>query len=100
MAPSDAGSGTRGSHTAEERTASVEAVREALDDMRAGDTGTPAREFLADLRRKYHLPARRCHELDRILDKGGINPSGRAPQVAIAEPDRLHAKSIDACRRI
>ncbi len=44
--------------SAEERSAAVEAVREALDDMRAGDTGTPAREFLADLRLKYHLPAR------------------------------------------
>ncbi len=44
--------------TAEERSAAVDAVREALDDMRAGDRGTPAREFLADLRRKYQLPAR------------------------------------------
>ena len=44
--------------TAEERSAEVDAVREALDDMRAGDSGTPAREFLADLRRKYQLPAR------------------------------------------
>jgi hypothetical protein len=41
-----------------ERAASVEAVREALDEMRAGDTGIPARDFLAELRRKYHLPAR------------------------------------------
>jgi hypothetical protein len=44
--------------SAEDRSATVEAVREALDDMRAGDVGTPAREFLADLRRKYQLPAR------------------------------------------
>jgi hypothetical protein len=44
--------------TDHERTESVEAVREALDDMRAGDMGTPAREFLAELRRKYHLLAR------------------------------------------
>ena len=43
--------------TAEERSAEVDAVREALDDMRAGDSGTPA-QFLADLRRKYQLPAR------------------------------------------
>ena len=42
----------------EERSAAVEAVREALDDMRAGDTGTPAHEFLAEIRRKYQLPAR------------------------------------------
>jgi hypothetical protein len=39
----------------EERAAAVEAVREALDDMRAGDTGVPADEFLAELRRKYNL---------------------------------------------
>jgi hypothetical protein len=42
----------------EERAATVEALREALDDMRAGDTGIPAREFLAELRRQYHLPTR------------------------------------------
>ena len=42
----------------EERAATVEALREALDDMRAGDTGIPAREFLAEVRRKYHLPTR------------------------------------------
>ncbi len=42
--------------TMEEHSASVEALREALDDMRSGDTGAPAREFLADLRGKYHLP--------------------------------------------
>jgi hypothetical protein len=45
-------------HTAIEHAASVEAVREARDDMRAGDTGIPAREFLADLRLRYHLPTR------------------------------------------
>ena len=43
--------------TAEERAATVEAVREALEDMRAGDTGIPAREFLAEIRRKFNLPA-------------------------------------------
>ena len=42
----------------EERAARVEALREALDDMRAGDTGIPAREFLADLRRNCHMPPR------------------------------------------
>ena len=42
----------------EERAATVEALREALDDMRAGDTGIPARDFLAELRRKYNLPAK------------------------------------------
>jgi hypothetical protein len=42
----------------EEQAATVEALREALDDMRAGDTGVPVREFLADLRRKYHLSMR------------------------------------------
>lgn len=40
----------------EERAATVQAVREALDDMRAGDTGIPAREAIAELRRKHNLP--------------------------------------------
>jgi hypothetical protein len=42
----------------EEQAATVEALREALEDMRAGDTGIPVREFLAGLRRKYHLSTR------------------------------------------
>jgi hypothetical protein len=41
----------------EERAATVEALRVALDDMRAGDVGIPTRDFLAELRRKYKLPA-------------------------------------------
>lgn len=41
----------------DERDATVEAVKEALADMRAGDKGIPAREFLAEMRRKYQLPA-------------------------------------------
>jgi hypothetical protein len=41
-----------------ERAATVEALKDALEDMRAGDTGIPAREFFADLRNKYGLPAR------------------------------------------
>lgn len=36
----------------------VAAVREALDDMRAGDLGIPLREAVAELRRK-HDPATR-----------------------------------------
>jgi hypothetical protein len=40
----------------EERAATVQAVREALADMEAGDTGIPAREAVAELRRKHHLP--------------------------------------------
>ncbi len=39
-----------------EREASVKAIREALDDMPAGDTGIPADELMAPLRRKYGLP--------------------------------------------
>ena len=42
--------------TDEERAATVHAVREALDDMRAGDTGIPARDAIAELRRKHRLP--------------------------------------------
>jgi hypothetical protein len=38
--------------TDEEREVTIQAVREALDDMRAGDTGVPAREAIAELRRK------------------------------------------------
>lgn len=41
----------------DERAATVEAVREALADMRAGDVGVPARDFLAEIRRKYKLSA-------------------------------------------
>jgi hypothetical protein len=41
--------------TQEERTATVEALREALADMDAGDTGVPVFEALAELRRKHHL---------------------------------------------
>jgi hypothetical protein len=40
----------------EERAAAVQAVREALDDMRAGDTGIPAKAAIAELRRKHKLP--------------------------------------------
>ncbi len=42
----------------EERAATVQAVREALDDMRAGDTGIPASEAIAEIRRKHRLPNR------------------------------------------
>ena len=40
----------------EERAATIEAVREALLDMHAGDTGVSARDFVAETRRKYNLP--------------------------------------------
>ena len=40
----------------EEQAASVQAVREALADMHAGDTGISAREAIAELHRKHHLP--------------------------------------------
>jgi hypothetical protein len=39
-----------------EREETVQALREALDDMRSGDIGIPARQFLAEARRKYDLP--------------------------------------------
>lgn len=35
----------------DERAATVEVVRAALADMRAGDAGVPARDFLAEMRR-------------------------------------------------
>jgi hypothetical protein len=41
--------------TAEETGASVQALREALADMDAGDTGIPVHEALLELRRKHHL---------------------------------------------
>ncbi len=41
--------------TAEERDATVQALREALDDMVAGDTGVSVSEALAELRRKHRL---------------------------------------------
>lgn len=42
----------------EERRAAVQAVREALDDMRAGDRGIPVREAVSELRRRHGLPER------------------------------------------
>jgi hypothetical protein len=42
--------------TDDERAASVQAVRLALDDMRAGDTGMPASAAIAELRLKHRLP--------------------------------------------
>jgi hypothetical protein len=39
-----------------ERTETIQAVREALDDMRAGDSGVPVGEAISDLRRKHNLP--------------------------------------------
>jgi hypothetical protein len=42
--------------TDEEKKASVQGVRDALDDMRAGDTGILAKEAIAELRRTYKLP--------------------------------------------
>jgi hypothetical protein len=42
----------------DEPAATVAALREALNDMRAGDTGVPARDFLAEVRRKCCLPTR------------------------------------------
>jgi hypothetical protein len=42
----------------EGRAATVQALREALDGMRAGDTGIPASEAIAEIRRKHSLPNR------------------------------------------
>lgn len=39
-----------------ERAATVQAVRDALDDMRAGDTGIPASEAIAEIRRRHSPP--------------------------------------------
>jgi hypothetical protein len=44
------------SESPHERAATVQAIREALDDMRAGDTGIAAREAIAEIRRKHSLP--------------------------------------------
>jgi hypothetical protein len=33
----------------------VQAVREALADMEAGDTGTPVEIYLAEFRKRHHL---------------------------------------------
>ncbi|MGO9471653.1 MAG: hypothetical protein ACLQVF_46820 [Isosphaeraceae bacterium] len=40
----------------EERAANIQAVRQALSDMHAGDSGIPAHEAIAELRRKHRLP--------------------------------------------
>ena len=42
--------------TEQDRASSVQALREALADMDAGDTGIPLKDALAELRRKHHLP--------------------------------------------
>lgn len=42
--------------TTEERAAAVQEIRQAPDAMRAGDCGVPAREAIAELRRKHNLP--------------------------------------------
>jgi hypothetical protein len=39
----------------------VQAVREALADMDAGDTGIPAAEFLEEFRRPHNLAAPQHH---------------------------------------
>jgi hypothetical protein len=41
--------------SAEERAATVQALKEALSDMDAGDTEIPIQQALAELRRKHHL---------------------------------------------
>ena len=41
--------------TEEDRGATVQALKEALSDMDAGDTGIPVHEALLELRRKHHL---------------------------------------------
>ena len=40
----------------DERAATIEALSEAIVDMRAGDIGIPVRDYLTELRRKYDLP--------------------------------------------
>jgi hypothetical protein len=41
--------------TEDERAATVRALKEALADMDADDTGIPMHEVVAELRRKHHL---------------------------------------------
>jgi hypothetical protein len=41
--------------SAGDNVASIQALREALAEMDAGDTGIPVHEALAELRRKHHL---------------------------------------------
>lgn len=42
--------------TAEQLRADVQAVREAVADMEAGDAGQPLGEFVAEFRQRNHLP--------------------------------------------
>lgn len=39
----------------EDLAESVQALREAVDDMKAGDRGVPFDEFIAALRKKHNL---------------------------------------------
>ena len=41
--------------TAEDTAATVQALRQALADMDASDTGIPVHEALLEIRRKHHL---------------------------------------------
>jgi hypothetical protein len=41
----------------EELTQSVTAVRQALDDMAAGDPGRPLDDVVAELRQRHNLPS-------------------------------------------
>jgi hypothetical protein len=42
----------------EERDEEVRAIQEALDDIAAGDRGTPADEFLAEINAEFSMPPR------------------------------------------
>lgn len=42
----------------EERDEEVRAIQEALDDIAAGDRGTPADEFLAEINAEFGMPPR------------------------------------------
>jgi hypothetical protein len=41
--------------TPEERADDVQAIREALADMEAGDTGTPVEDYLDEFRRRHKI---------------------------------------------
>jgi hypothetical protein len=41
----------------EERGVEAQAIREAIDDMRAGDAGRPLQEFLTEFRARKRIPS-------------------------------------------
>ena len=56
LSPEDALELWRDQHSSEADEDATEAIREALEDMAAGDTGVPFEEFDREFRRQHQMP--------------------------------------------